>query len=392
MASYAGPGVAVDSNPFNFGDLAVDAGFADRERELAELTADMRNGQNVVVFAPRRYGKSSLVGRAAQRLAVRNEVLVAQVDLMLTTTKEQLASALAKAIYDEIATPLFRVRERTARVVGGLRIAPVVTVDPQTGELGFTFRAGHERADVDATLEALFELPPKLAAERRKRVAIVFDEFQEVLSLDPHLPRVMRSIFQAQPDVAHVYLGSKRAMMERLFNDANEPFWRSAKQLELGVIPPEEFTPFLVERFEETHRRLPQEIADGVLATTGGHPYATQELAYALWEETPRGRVANAEALARALDRVLRGENAHFSLVWEHAAPVQRLVLQALALDPTSALTAREYRHRHGLPGTSSVARAVEALLGDELLGQVAPGHYVIAEPFLTEWLRRRLS
>ena len=28
----------------------------------------MRNGQNVVVFAPRRYGKSSLVWRAAQEL------------------------------------------------------------------------------------------------------------------------------------------------------------------------------------------------------------------------------------------------------------------------------------------------------------------------------------
>ena len=102
--------MAGDRNPFNFGDVALDAGFADRERELAELTADMRNGQNVVVFAPRRYGKSSLVWRAAQGLVARREVLVAQVDLMLTATKEQLAAALAKAIYDEIATPLFRVR------------------------------------------------------------------------------------------------------------------------------------------------------------------------------------------------------------------------------------------------------------------------------------------
>ena len=47
--------------------------------------------------------------RAAQTLVAREEVLVAQVDLMRTATKEQLAAALAKAIYDEIATPLFRV-------------------------------------------------------------------------------------------------------------------------------------------------------------------------------------------------------------------------------------------------------------------------------------------
>jgi hypothetical protein len=384
--------VAQDPNPFNFGDLAVDAGFADRERELAELTADIRNGQNVVVFAPRRYGKSSLVWRAAQQLLARNQALVAQVDLMLTATKEQLAAALARAIYEEIATPLVRARDRAARVFAGLRIAPVMTVDPQTGELGFTFRSGHERADVDATLVGLFELPAKLAVERHKRVAIVFDEFQEVLSLDPRLPSLMRSVFQTQPEVAHVYLGSKRALMERLFNDANEPFWRSAKQMELGPIPRGEFAPFLAERFEGTNRRLPQAVADRVLGLTDGHPYATQELAYALWEETPRGRAATGEAFERGLDRVLRSENAHFSLVWERASQVQRLVLQALALEPTTSLTAREYRDRHGLPGSSSVSRAVEALVAEELLRPLAPGAYVIAEPFLSEWLKRRLG
>jgi AAA+ ATPase superfamily predicted ATPase len=384
--------VTDDRNPFNFGDLALDAGFADRRRELAELTADICNGQNVVIFAPRRYGKSSLVWQAAQDLVAKNQVLVAQVDLMLAATKEQLAAALAQAIYDEIATPLFRARERAARVFSGLRIAPVMTVDPDTGALGFSFRAGHQRADVDATLEALLELPARLSAERRKRVAIVFDEFQEVLSIDPRLPSVMRSIFQTQPDVAHVYLGSKRAMMRRLFNDANEPFWRSAHQIELELIRPAEFAPFLTERFEGTNRRLPAAVGDRLLELTGGHPYATQELAYALWEETPRGRTANEAAFVRALDRVLRSENAHFSLVWKRASLAQRLVLQALALEPTTSLTAAEYRHRHGLPGTSSVARAVEALVGDELLRQLAPGAYVIAEPFLAEWLERRLA
>ena len=384
--------MARELNPFNFGDLAVDAGFADRERELRELTADMVNGQNVVVFAPRRYGKSSLVWRAAQEAVSKNRVLVAQVDLMLTASKEQLAAALAKAIYEDIATPLFRVRERVTRVVSGLRIAPIVTVDPQTGELGFSFRAGHERADVDATLQALFELPARLAAERRRRVAVVFDEFQEVLAIDSQLPPLMRSIFQTQPDVAHVYLGSKRSMMERLFNDANEPFWRSAKQMELGLIREEEFAPFLAERFEATNRRLPAAISGRLLATTAGHPYATQELAYALWEETPRSRAGNEDALERALDRVLRSENAHFTLVWERASQAQRLVLKALALEPTTTLTAAEYRNRHDLGAPSTVARAVEALVGQELLRQLAPGHYVIAEPFLSEWLRRRLS
>ena len=59
-AVYQGP------NPFTFGDLALDEAFTDREQEVAEVARRHENGQNVVLFAPRRYGKSSLVLRAAQ--------------------------------------------------------------------------------------------------------------------------------------------------------------------------------------------------------------------------------------------------------------------------------------------------------------------------------------
>src|SRR4051812_3451331 len=152
------------ANPFNYGDLALDDAFTDREDELRALKNDILNGQNVVIFAPRRYGKSSLVWRATQELIRDEDVLVAQVDLMKTATKEQLAAKLAAAIYEEIATPLLRVREKASQIFRGLRIVPVMTVDPEDASLGFSFRAGHAPGDIDATLERLLELPAELAS------------------------------------------------------------------------------------------------------------------------------------------------------------------------------------------------------------------------------------
>src|SRR5581483_8760502 len=98
------------SNPFLYGALALDEAFTDREREIAELRSDLLNGQNVVILAPRRYGKTSLVWRVQQEL-VRKRALVAQVDLMTTPTKERLAEQLAKTIHDDIASPLYRARQ-----------------------------------------------------------------------------------------------------------------------------------------------------------------------------------------------------------------------------------------------------------------------------------------
>ena len=348
---------------------------------MAELRADILNGQDVVVFAPRRYGKSSLIWRVAQRLA-RDRVLVAQVDLMTTPTKEKLAEKLAKAIHDDIATPLFRAKERL-RVFSGLRVAPVVTVDPEDASLGFSFSAGHTREDVDATLERLFELPGRLGAERERRVALVLDEFQEVVEIDPHLPKLMRAVFQEQPEVAHVYLGSKRHMMRRIFNDENEPFWRSAKPIELGPISAADFGPYIQARF----RTLEPLVLERVLAMTHGHPYATQELGYFLWEECAGGEAGLPE-LDRAVTALLRSEHAHFSLIWDHAASTQRVLLQALAAEPGRPY-ASEYRRRHNLPAPSSVQRAVEALAADELVGRGESGEYRIVEPFLAEWINR---
>jgi hypothetical protein len=197
----------------------------------------------------------------------------------------------------------------------------------------------------------------------------------------------MRAVFQAQPEVAHVYLGSKRSMMRELFNDANEPFWRSARQVELGPIPADAFRPFIEGKFRETGRSIDGAALDRVLASTGGHPYATQELCYALWEETPEGGAASVETVAAALARVLRSENAHFTRVWDTTSRTQRLVLQALAAEPGAGLTSGEFRRRHGLPAPSSVQKAVEALVAAELVVREGPGSYRIAEPFLAEWV-----
>ena len=134
-------------------------------------------------------------------------MLVAHVNLMTAPTRRGSPRSSLETIHDDVASMLFRARERL-RVFAGLRITPVVTVDPKTAaRLHFRCRPAAAKT-VDATLERLLELPGQLAAERERRVALVLDEFQEVVAIDRDLPRLMRSVFETQPEVAHVYLGA----------------------------------------------------------------------------------------------------------------------------------------------------------------------------------------
>lgn len=375
------------SNPFHFGALALDAAFADRERERAELASDIRNGQDVVVIARRRLGKSTLAWNAAQAVGAEG-VLVAQVDLMTTPTKERLAAALAGSIFEQIASTLERVKEAALAPFRSLQIQPTVTIDPGDGTYSFNFASGARAEDIDATLERLFRLPGELAAARGRRAALVMDEFQQIVDIDPLLPNLMRAVFQQQPEVAHVYLGSKRHVMDRIFNDKNEPFWRSAKIMELDRIEPVAFAPFLVDRFDATDKSISADAVAALLDCTEGHPYATQQLGYFTWERTPEGGEASEEVVETALGDVLRSEHTHFLLLWEGSSTNQKLVMEALAREPGHPFKA-DYRRRHGLGPATNVQRALGALEQREIaVGSAAA--YRLAEPFLAEWLGTR--
>jgi hypothetical protein len=262
-------------------------------------------------------------------------------------------------------------------------------VDPGDGSLRFSFQASRRSTDIDETIERLLELFGELAAERKRRVAIVFDEFQEILTLDKRFPNLMRAVFQSQPEVAHVYLGSKRHLLERIFNDRNEPFWRSAKQLELGPIPEGEFAGFVAGRFADTRRTIDDGALVELLEVTQGHPYATQELAYFVWELVPTTAPATRETVHEALALVLRSEHNHFAQIWDDAPPPQRLLMLALADEPTRGVYAAEYHGRHDLPATPALQKALAGLVRKEIVGRRSDGDYAVIEPFLGEWLRR---
>ena len=346
----------------------------------------MRNGQNVLVYAPRRYGKSSLILRAAQE-ALRRKALVGYCDLMKTPTKERFAAALAKTIYADIASPAGQAFERAAELFRSLRVRPTMEVDPSDGSLHFSFQTGRRKSDIDETIERLLELLGELAAERKRPVVMVFDEFQEIVSLDSKFPNLMRAVFQTQPEVSHVYLGSKRHILERIFNDKNEPFWRSAKQLEIGMIPPAKFGPFVRDRFTAWGKGITVEALGQLLAISGGHPYGTQELAYFVWELLPPGGEASLADLQEAVARVLRSERNHFSQLWEEAPHAQRLLMLALADEPTSSIYAAAYHERHELPANPTLQTALAGLIRKEIAGRDADGDYWVIEPFLAEWL-----
>jgi hypothetical protein len=375
-------------NPFRYGDIVTGAAFADRTDEVSQLRTDVAGGQNVVVIAPRRTGKSSLMRVCVDALRAEG-ALVAECDLFAAPDKGRLVEQLTTALYRGLLTPFERVGRRSLDFLRRMPVAPIATVDPEDGSLSFTLPQTLRRGDIDVTLERLLHLPGEVAAERGRRVALVLDEFQEVTRIDRDLPRLMRAVFQLQPDVAHVYLGSHRHMLRRLFTERNEPLFRSAKVMELGPIPAPLFAPFIGERFAATGRSITPDAVARVLEITAGQPYDTQELCRFVWALAGEG-TATADLVEPAFEQAVLAESARCATIWEALSPYQRLVLLAVAHE-SGRIYSEEYRHRHRLGPPARVQKAVAALSERDLVAGGARPGYTVPDPFLRAWLAGRV-
>ncbi len=63
MITYNNVMASQPDNPFVYGEIVASGAFADRNAERDRLSRDLASGQKVFLISPRRYGKSSLVGR-----------------------------------------------------------------------------------------------------------------------------------------------------------------------------------------------------------------------------------------------------------------------------------------------------------------------------------------
>src|SRR5205823_6991229 len=62
-----------------------------------------------------------------------------------------------------------------------LSLHDALPIYPLDGGLSFSFAGGHTAEDIDATLEHLFRMLAETAADRKRRVVLIMDEFQEVV-------------------------------------------------------------------------------------------------------------------------------------------------------------------------------------------------------------------
>ena len=378
------------TNPFRFGRIVSGDAFTDREADLLVLERELRGGQNILIEAPRRFGKTSLILEVKRRLEA-GGIPVAYLDCMLVPSRARLADRLASAYLEAFKNPAQKAEDWVVQHLKAFRVRPTLTINTD-GHASLSFEAGSAGVpNLDALLEQIFQEPELIAKEsKKKRVVVILDEFQDLMELGVTLLRQLRAVIQHQQHVSYALLGSRQALLRRAVHDRNAPLLKMARPYPLGPLPREEFASFLMGRFRASGRPLPKDAIYALIDFTGAHPNDTQEAAHFLWEVALLP-LPTKELVATAIARVLDAEAAQMTVLWHDSAPAQRNLLVALVEWGGRNIYREDYRRRANLGPATTVQRAIQTLIDRELVDLEPKGAYIIKERFFEEWIRRRI-
>ncbi len=311
-----------DVNPFVYSHPLAPEDIIDRDQETHDLLAKAVGGHYVRLYAPRKYGKTSLLKRALLEGEAQEGLTPILVDLYRVVSIADVTIRFERAYAAALRGSLRGKIEGWLQQTGlGLSL----------GAFGISAKIQLSPKDVEplAALHALLDLPQRLEEEGSYRAFIALDEFQDVNNV-PNLDGIMRSHFQHQAAFAsYVFAGSEPGLMKQLFENRERPLYGSAVPMRLGRLPQADLAAYVANRFAQSGRDV-GEALNPLLGAADGHPQRSMMLAYHLWEQVEQGETATLGDWAGARAAALAELDPEFDAAWRRLLVTQQKTMRAV--------------------------------------------------------------
>lgn len=371
--------------PFVFGVRVEGDTFTDRKEETNRLKMNFLYGVNTILISPRRMGKTSLVEKVCS-LVESDTLKIAKIDAFGCRSENDFINAFATAVVRATSSKWEEWMENAKTFLS--RFIPKISIgqDPLTD---FSIALEYNRANT--VTEDILQLPETIAKQKGIKIVICIDEFQQIADFPDSITfqKKLRSVWQLQSNVSYCLYGSKRHMMEKMFQSQSHPFYRFGDLFYLDKISETDWVEYICERFRVTGKEISRELASEICTVTDRYSSYVQQLAWLVWLRTDKH--ATKEDVEFGIDRMLDACEPLFIQQTESLSAYQMNFLRALANGVHTGFTRSEILDTYQLGTAANISRLKKALTEKDLIMMTAPKKLEISDPILTLWLKRRV-
>ena len=369
--------------PFVFGKLAVSSDFTDRTEDLIRIINNFESGTNTMLISPRRWGKSSLVKKAAEIVQDRNpKIKICFIDVFDVRTEQQFYQVLAEEVINATSSKLDEIGSLIQKFMG--KLLPKISFRPENMDeisLGFDWQ------ELTRNASEVLDLAEKIAKEKDYKLLVCFDEFQNVAAFEQPLAfqKKLRSHWQKHQNVSYCLYGSKRHMMMDIFTSSSMPFYKFGDIMFLEKISEDKWVPFIQGHFVETKKKIHEKEARLIARLVENHPYYVQQLAQLSWLRTKT--TCKAAVVYESHETLMMHLSLLFQNITDSLSAMQVNFLKALVMEETK-LSSKEVLDRYELVSSANISQLKRALANREII-DIVTDKINFTDPIYKEWLRR---
>ena len=360
-------------------DVILDEGdLCNRVAEKKRLLNIMDRSGRLVLYSPRRMGKTSLVNVCSKEHKKNiHDSFHLYVDLNEVESLSEVASRFQShyefALSEQV--PLQKVKTYLGDLLSRLKVGL-----PGGFEVSLE-RAVREQAEL--YLMSFFKELEKMS--HNKRVVLMIDEFQGVAE-HRDAQAILRRALQSLAGVAVVLMGSNQRLLYKIFNDKNLPFFGFGEDMELEYIPVEDYLPYMNERFAANNVSISEGVAIYMMDLMNNIPNYINELGSWIADSMENMELTT-QHIDVALDAAAQSKRGRYASALYGYTSNQKKTIKAVAhVGRADAMTGKEMQKLTGLSPTE-LSRAKNELEDSPLISRDIENRYFIPDPFLKKFL-----
>lgn len=373
------------NKPFIFGVATSGENFTDRENETSRLILNFQHGVNTVLISPRRWGKTSLVQKVC-RLAKSDKLKIVYLDIFSCRSDRDFYDAFASAVLKQTSSKLDEWMENVKLFLS--RISPKISLgpDPMT-DFSISLELNPQNDDINEILQ----LPEKIAQKKGYNIVICIDEFQQIAEFKDSktFQKRLRTIWQLQKSVSYCLFGSKKHLMNELFEKKSLPFYKFGDSIYLQKIGTQNWINYICDRFEATGKQISKELAEKICVQVENHSSYVQQLAWLVWIHTDK--TATEQDFEAACQDLIDQNTPLFEKQTESLTTYQLNFLRAIIDGVHGEFTTQKILQKYQLGTSANVSTVKRSLIKKELI-EIDKKRIIIPDPVMVEWLKRELT